>query len=282
MQGSFTLLSYNLNSLEKSEKTIVRIGEKINLAAVILLQGSLTYFDALKSKTLHRFHSIPMSAEALAGTGYAFGDGLNRFSDPAFDPAALKRIPWQACYGITNNGHDCLYYRGFSVVKTQLDQQTEVVIINVHFDEKGKVSPQSTGTGEGKKSTSNLAAKQNQIKQLIQYIQKHHSDEAIIIGGVFDIDFNNPQERQLFTQLFLIGEKFKDVCLSLNCGKVTTQRVLFRSGQKLKLQPSAWQIKSDIDPQSTEPKHAPIFVKWNYKIKKRESNLHPDQNLTES
>ncbi|MFQ5675596.1 MAG: hypothetical protein ACE5G1_06820 [bacterium] len=232
--GDFALLTYNVAGLptgiseSNPEANTPLMSPLLNRYDIALVQEDFVFHEQLKSRAQHAFQSIP--SQQLGQFG--FGDGLNRFS--IFSFVSFRREAWTVCSN--NRGNDCLAMKGFSSAATTIAENAVIDIYNIHLDSGG--------------SQGDFAARLAQVDQLLAAINSQSAGKAVIVAGDTNMNTNlRPQDEQLLVRL-LNGAGLVDVCRSLSCGTELVDRVLYRSGTALKLQPTLWQIDAAfVDPQ---------------------------------
>ena len=178
-------------------------------------------------------------------------DGLSRFSTLPF--VDHQRITWVDCYGgATTGAGDCLAEKGFSVATTELADGFTIHVYNLHAE---------AGSGD-----QDNQVREAGIRQLIQFAQNHSADQAIIMGGDFNLHGNNPIDGPLFETL-MIELNLTDSCRSLECEHEIIDRVLFRSNAQITLQPTTWSRPTHFQTNDGEPlsDHDPVAVKLLWK-----------------
>lgn len=233
-QGTLQLLTYNVAGLPEGLSGsmpvlyIPQISPLLNQYELALVQEDFAYHDELAAAAEHPYQSEPHPDVDVEN--YVLGDGLNEFSQYAFGP--LERVAWKQCNGQLDMGSDCLTDKGFYRSVHTLAEGIEVDVYNLHMD---------AGS-----SPADIAARDVQVMQLVEYISSHSQDRAVIVAG----DTNMDEEDEASLQALLLGAGLTDVCRALDCGdEYRIDRVLYRSSQQIALTPMAWAIDASfVDP----------------------------------
>lgn len=229
-----SVLSYNVAGLPQAlsssdpETNTPLISPLLNAYDLVLVQEDFWYHAALAAAVTLPYQSEPMLAEPSLAR---MGDGLNRFSRFAF-AAALERVTWVECNGITSNANDCLTTKGFSYARHALDPWHEVGVYNLHMD-----AGRDPGDAE---------ARDAQVTQLVAHIAGQAPDLALIVGG--DTNLKTEDEADAVILRRLIEESgLSDTCRTLGCGDPDRiDRVLLRDGGRVKLTPLRWSLAPEF------------------------------------
>lgn len=236
----FEFLIYNVaglpDVLSGSEPAVNTelIGPMLNDYDIVLLQetwltpdgnptGLRTYHEILEELSEHQQQSVPLAAPL--GTepdrpSAQLSDGLNRFSDFAFEPVDRNR--WLTC---GDDAADCLSLKGFSFARTTLASGLEVDIYNLHMDAGGDDS----------------AIRAENVAELSAFIAEESKGRAVIVGGDFNLHLDRDPDAAQFADL-LAATDLIDVCTELDCDQPNRiDKVLYRSGGGVTLTPLDWQ-----------------------------------------
>ncbi len=220
--GMMRVLSYNVAGLPDAlsgSNPLVNtplISPRLNEFDLVLVQEDFAYHAELSADAEHPHQSRP-------GGGGAFGDGLNRFSQSAFE--AFERTGWTECNGTTSNGSDCLTGKGFSVGLHELGPGVEVDVYNLHMDAGG--------------SQEDIAARQAQVQQILGTISRRSGSRAVIVAG----DTNMDEEDEADFVTLLEGAGLTDACRELACGdEFRIDRIMFRNSDSVELMPTSWLV----------------------------------------
>lgn len=225
--GQLSILTYNVAGLPQGisgsdpETNIIQISPHLNPYDIVLLQEDFVYHDDLVTHVNH-----PFQTQSATPQERLMHDGLNRLS--RFEFTNFERIRWVSCYGGINSGaSDCLAEKGFSVAHTTLAKGVTVTIYNLHAEAGG--GPQD------------IQARKEGFDQLIAHINTHAQNDAIIVGGDFNLHGFSQTDEPIFQKL-LSETGLRDSCRFLQCGEEIIDRILFRSSGAIDLKPTRWQI----------------------------------------
>lgn len=218
--GTMRVLSYNvagLPDLISGSDPLVNtplMSPLLNDFDLVLAQEDFSYHAELSADAEHPHQSTP-------GGGGTLGDGLNRFSETAFED--FERAGWTECNGLFDSGSDCLTEKGFSVGLHQLGPGAQVDVYNLHMDAGG--------------SQGDIEARQAQIQQILGTIAMRSADRAVIVAG----DTNMDEEDEADFVTLLEGAGLTDACRELTCGEeFRIDRIMFRSSDTVELTPTSW------------------------------------------
>ena len=249
----FSLLTYNVAGLpeglsgSKPESFIPLISPLLNEYDLVLVQEDFWY-HALLIEDLEHPHQSPPMWEVPELT--EMGDGLNRFSIFPFDP--LVRTQWVQCHGHLDCSNDCLATKGFSVARTDLGGGALVDVYNLHMEAGG--------------CPEDIVSRTAGVAQLLEAIKANSSDVALIVAGDFNLREGDPTELPLIEQLLEEGG-LTDACMSLDCGDLRIDKVMFRSSEKLQLSAESWRIPGHFVSLDGHPlsDHEPVEVVFQWK-----------------
>jgi endonuclease/exonuclease/phosphatase family metal-dependent hydrolase len=223
-QGVLNILTYNVAGLpdllsrSNPARNTTVIGELLNAYDLVLVQEDFWYHDELAASVNHAFRSLPMTE-----VGRLVGDGLNRFS--AFPMEDVVRHAWTTCNGLWHSAADCLADKGFTFSRMTLGNGLRVGVYNVHAD-----------AGRG---SADVLARARQFTQLKKHILGTAAGEAVIVAGDFNLEgFGSGDEPVLQDLISATG--LADSCRHLGCRDERFDRVLFRSGSSVVLEPLMW------------------------------------------
>lgn len=219
-EGKMRVLSYNVAGLPdfiSGSDPLVNtplMSPLLNEFDLVLAQEDFSYHAQLSADAEHPHQSTP-------GGGGTLGDGLNRFSQSAFND--FEREGWIQCNGLFDSGSDCLTDKGFSVGLHEFGPDAEVDVYNLHMDAGG--------------SQADIAARQAQIQQLLGRISVRSAARAVIVAG----DTNMDEEDEADFVTLLNGAGLTDACRELTCGdEFRIDRIMFRSSDTVELTPTSW------------------------------------------
>jgi endonuclease/exonuclease/phosphatase family metal-dependent hydrolase len=221
-EGDFTVLTYNVAGLPEPLSSsmpatyTVQISPLLNAYDLVLVQEDFSYHRDLISAVDHPYLSTS------GGTG-TLGDGLNRLSRSSFSDHT--REAWEMCHGEFDSGSDCLTDKGMAWARHELAPGVFVDVYNFHND-----------AGSGRED---LAAKADQVQQMLAAIETHSAGMALIVAG----DTNMGAVAQDILQTLLDGAQLRDSCRELDCGdELRIDRIMIRDGDGVTLTPSNWRI----------------------------------------
>jgi endonuclease/exonuclease/phosphatase family metal-dependent hydrolase len=161
--ATFTVLSYNVaglleifSSATNREYCSGIIGSKINAYDIVNMQEDFNYHAYIYATNTHPYRT------ATSG-GMGIGDGLNTVSKYPFSDD-LIRVKWNSC-----NGTDCLTPKGFTWIRIRLAEGVYLDVYNLH-----------TNAGS---TSSDYAARQANINQIVSYINTNSAGNAVLIFG---------------------------------------------------------------------------------------------------
>ncbi len=248
--GEFETATYNVAGLPEiisashPSKNMSLIAEKLSQFSLVFTQEDFWYHKILGDNLSLPFKLPPFNSSGL-------GDGLSQFSDKPLIP--IMHVTWNACYGVLENGSDCLTPKGFSFSQMELVPGLLVHTYNVHMDSGDSLGDQKTRV--------------EQFQQLLQFIQSHSKDVPILVAGDFNLNFSIPSAVDLAAfQNFLQQSGMIDSCEQLQCGDQRLDHILSRGSPQLKLSVVSWMIPHDF---FTEDGHAlsdhdPVLVRFHY------------------
>lgn len=270
-EGTINALSYNVAGLpdfltdSSPEKYMILVSPLLNDFDIVHVQEDFCYHDSLLAFNNHSSVTPPLPC-------VPDGDGLNTFTN--YNIKMFKRITWNQCAGF-----DCATPKGFSYSKIELHKGVTIDFYNVHCN---------AGGGEDDK-----AARRNNLKQLIEYMDANSAGEPIIIMG----DFNNKYTRIGDSIRVLQDLGFTDVWVDLlrngenplqneirleNCYPISTSidcetvdKVFYKSNDEMIIKAITYQYGDDIryfyEGNDTLPlsDHEPLMVQFTYSFKRK-------------
>lgn len=183
------------------------------------------------------------------------GDGLNRFS--IFSISGHRRVTWEVCYGITDNGADCMTTKGFSVARHELSKGVYVDVYNLHMDASGDEEDQQ--------------ARAAQTEQLLIEIAAHSSGHATIVAGDTNLKKDRPDRPldKVSLERLLGQAELQVACRTVNCDDERIDRIMYRSSATLTLTSTDWSLPSEFVDSHGEDlsDHEPVLVpfSWTYR-----------------
>jgi len=207
------------------------IGTGLNTYDLALVQEDFAYHDDLDAGADHPFRSEPMTdPESL------LADGLNRFSRYRFGP--LERVRWVACHGVTDHASDCLADKGFSAALTELADQVEVLVVNLHAEAGG--------------GPEDVAARAAGFDQLATWLTSQADGQALLVAGDTNLHGDAPEDAQVLAD-FLTSTGLEDSCELLDCGEDHIDRILVRPSETIAVEPLEWGEAEEFVTDSGEP-----------------------------
>lgn len=221
--GVIRVVTYNVAGLPgpvaKTDpvNSLPQISLRLNGFDLVLVQEDFWYHDLLAKDIQLPHRTLP----APRPGGMRLGDGLRRFSRPAFDQ--YTREEWQDCHGILTNGSDCMASKGFDVGTHILAPGVMVDVYNLHM--------------EASHTDRDKAARRAQVMQLLDTIRARSADRAVIVAG----DTNMRADDEANLQALLQGAGLRDACRTLGRGEPDrVDRVMMRGSAALELDPVGW------------------------------------------
>jgi endonuclease/exonuclease/phosphatase (EEP) superfamily protein YafD len=217
------VLTYNVAGLpeglsrSRPSVSIPLIGPLLSPYDLALVQEDFAYQRELRRASSHPYRTLARSADQMLG----FGDGLSRFSRHSF--ASHERVRWRDCNGVTTAGSDCLTPKGFTFARHRLARGRTVDVYNVHLD---------AGSG-----AADRQARRGQLGQLAKAIDERSAGHAVIVAG--DTNLRRGDSDLLSELLGATG--LADACSAAAC-RHRIDKVLFRSGDRLRLSAVRWEI----------------------------------------
>jgi len=182
LAGTFTVLAYNVAGLplgfsgSTPEVNNALISPRLNAFDLVAVQEDFGFHEDLTSAIVHPFQSIKDTTDVQATIDLAaslglpppeLGDGLNTFSFHPFDE--FTRVTWTDCFGVLEDGSDCLAPKGFSFARHEVEPGLFIDVYDLHADAGGDVD--------------SLAARRANLRQLADFIVAHSAGEALIVLG---------------------------------------------------------------------------------------------------
>lgn len=266
--GSFAAITYNVAGLpavfsgSDPETNTPLIAPRLNAFDLVLLQESWltpdgqdpstrTYHEILEAGSDLPFLSIPLPAPLGADPRRPtalLSDGLNRFSEFAFEPVA--REMWRIC---GEASADCLSLKGFSMARTTLASGAVVDVYNLHMDA----------------GSADFAVRGDNVDQLVEYILENSAGNAVIVGGDFNLRLSRDPDAAQFADL-LARAGLTDVCTELGCAEPDRiDKFLYRSSDDVTITATSW---TNADPSFQDPAgeplsdHDPVVVDFDWSV----------------
>jgi exonuclease III len=244
-EGELRVLTYNVAGLPaifSDSKPAVNsklISPLLNPYDVVLLQEDFHYHADVMSAAVFPYEVSPRR-HGLIG----YGDGMAILSRAPL--SGERRVKWKRCNGFFEAKSDCLTPKGFTVVELELAPGVVVDLYDLHAD----AGP----------SRNDSAARLAQAEQLAAFIRARPADRAVIVGG----DTNMRLDDEAVFQILLQGAGLTDSCRALMCAEQGRfDRVLYRSGARVRLEAAAWSVPEGFVDKAGEPlsDHKPVAVR---------------------
>lgn len=224
--GRFTALTYNVAGLPQGISQsqplffMPLISPRLNDFDLVLTQEDFFYSRELKAKAEHPYY-------APRGREGSLGDGLSRFS--RLPMGEVEHVAWAECYGTLGHANDCLTPKGFAFAVHELAPGVSVDVYDLHLDAGG--------------SAGDRQVRARQMEQLIAYMSAHSSGRPLIVAGDFNLQPRRPDDMETL-QALLARQGLRDARAVLDAGADRIDRILFRGGPCLRLDPVAYQVES--------------------------------------
>ncbi len=190
-----SVVSYNIHGLpawiagDRPAERMPRIASHLNAYDVVLLQEDFAHHELLAEHVRHRVRITgngPRSrllAQLFMLCG-SCGSGLTLLADlPPSRVAATDRVAFAHCHGWLGNGHDCWTSKGFVRLRLRLPRGMAVDLYDVHMD---------AGREAGDREV-----RARQLDQLRAAILARSLDNAVIVGGDFNLQWSDPHDGPL-------------------------------------------------------------------------------------
>ena len=216
--GTFNVMTYNIDGFPKAmggnssedTKSISAILESLALD-IVVFQEDFTKHDELISNFTTA--TYPYRTAHWKGTATTFGDGLATVSKFPFNYWDYNKAQWDQCGGTlqelvlgTSSHPDCMTEKGFSMVTLDIDEGLQIDLYNLHQDAGG--------------DSNSLAAKQNNMAQLAEYINTHSAGKVIIVAGDFNMKLGSLTSAKERTHLSIWIDFLNNTGLSVMCMEV--------------------------------------------------------------
>jgi endonuclease/exonuclease/phosphatase family metal-dependent hydrolase len=139
----------------------------------------------------------------------------------------VARHVWTTCNGFLHSAADCFADKGFTFSRLTLGRGMRLGVYNVHAD---------AGRGD-----ADVTARAKQFVQLKDHILATTAGEAVIVAGDFNLQGFGPGDEPILQDL-INATGLTDTCRELDCREERFDRVLFRGGSTVALEPLSWAI----------------------------------------
>jgi hypothetical protein len=247
--GLLDVVTYNIAGLpdplsrSNPASNSARIGQLLNAYDLVLVQEDFWYHAELAASLFHSHRSLPMERFSRL-----VGDGLNQFSVFPMEP--VQRYAWNACSGLWNAACDCLAEKGFTFTRLILDGGAHLGVYNLHAD-----------AGRGRED---VLARAKQFAQLRDHILDTLATGAVIVAGDFNLDGLGPADESILQEL-MAATGLIDSCRQLGCKDERFDRMLFRSGGSVALEPVRWTVPDFVDDNGadlSDHKAVNVLFRW--------------------
>jgi len=254
--GELRALTYNVAGLpfglSKSDpdRNTPLISPLLNPFDLVLLQEDFSYTQQLSSAATHPYKSKP--GQPAAGT--LLNDGLTLFSRAPF--TGFVRNKWTQCFGVVDNGSDCLASKGFSVAELELAPGVVAHVYNLHMD-AGQDAP-------------DFDARAAQVDQLLQELSVRSAKAAVIVGGDTNLKLSASVNNQALLDKLLTQGGLTDACQAVSCGDPRIDRIFYRSGPALTLAALAWTLDGSFVDSAGKPlsDHEAVAVRLGWTVRR--------------
>jgi exonuclease III len=216
--GTFNVMTYNIDGFPKAmggnssedTKSISAILESLALDIVVFQEDFTKHEELISNFTTATY---PYRTAHWKGTATTFGDGLATVSKFPFNYWDYNKAQWDQCGGTlqelvlgTSSHPDCMTEKGFSMVTLDIDEGLQIDLYNLHQDAGG--------------DSNSLAAKQNNMAQLAEYINTHSAGKVIIVAGDFNMKLGSLTSAKERTHLSIWIDFLNNTGLSVMCMEV--------------------------------------------------------------
>lgn len=252
--GELVVLTYNVAGLPQGisgsdpEKNIPQISPLLNAYPLVLVQEDFWYHAELSADAMHPYRSEPYTDDPQTD---GVGDGLNRFSEFAFDPV-VERVAWYDCHGQLDCASDCLARKGWSFARTQLAEGVELDVYNLHMEAGG--------------CPEDVVIRTQAARDLAEAIAARSTGKAVLVAGDFNLRSTDPEDVEPL-QLIIDGAGLTDACAAVDCGDERIDKIMIRSGEDLALEVLDWWVPEefvDADDGSALSDHLPVAARVRY------------------
>jgi hypothetical protein len=277
VSGAFLALTYNVAGLPQGisgsnpEVNTPLIGPLLNDYDLVLMQESWktpdpnplaptrVYHEILEAASQHPYRSVsqPLPLNQNPDRPSAIvSDGLNRFSQFPFGDVTRQR--WAGC---DDSAADCLSLKGFSVARTELVPGVCVDVYNLH--------------GEAGNTDHDLELKDENMRDLIDFMLAYSDGRAVIVGGDFNMRIRRDRDAANLARL-ASEAGVQDACIAQDIVDIEEiDKFFFRSNDRVTLNPVSCRLEIEkfVDPEGGPlSDHDPLAVRFEWASR-------PDPNL---
>lgn len=276
--GTFSVLTYNVAGLPEGLSSShpatnhPLISPRLDLFDLVGVQEDFAYHELLVADLHHPYQSIKDTNPGPWGEelGYAFGDGLNSFSQLAFD--GFTRVTWDECFGLVSNASDCLTPKGFSFQRHELAPGVFLDVYNWHADAGG--------------DEEDRAARRSNTRQLAGFIDAHSAGHAVLVLG--DTNSRYTRDGDVLPELLdtagltdvwielerggvlpPVGEALEDCADPSDGSCERVDKILYRSSAALALEPLDHEVLAALFTDGADEPlsdHDPVYALFRFTV----------------
>jgi hypothetical protein len=274
---TFTVLSYNVAGLPEGISSShplanhPQISPLLNAYDLVAVQEDFAYDPLLRADLTFPHQSVKDNTPGEAGEqlGFAFGDGLNTFSQMPFTD--FTRITWDECFGLFTNASDCLTPKGLSFERHEFAPGVFLDVYNWHAD---------AGS-----AADDVSARRSNTRQLYAAIADFSAGNAVIVLG--DTNSRYTRDGDVLPEM-LAAASLTDVWVELARGGVVpalgpsltdcavpagakcerVDKIMYRSSDSLVLQALEYAIPANFVDALGGPlsDHDPVFARFEWRV----------------
>lgn len=181
-----SFLTYNTHGLpawiarDDPAARFPRLLEKAERFDVVLLQEDFAHQELVDAR--HRHTALVRgNGPRLRWPGFE-GSGLTLLTHLEVVEDAVQ-APYESCHGWLTAASDCFGNKGFLMQRLGLPNGAEIDVWNTHLE---------AGDGE-----PDRAIRREQLELLAHAIESHSDGRALVVGGDFNLDWNDDRDREL-------------------------------------------------------------------------------------
>lgn len=176
-------------------------------------------------------------------------EALNIISRNQLEP--VFRQQWEDCSQDMAPQVPCSTTAGFTQTALLLTNGHWIDVINVRLIDS---------------DVSNSAVRASNVAQLIDFVNRGSTEEAMIVAGDFALIAIG--ETAADFQKVLEATGLQDSCTILNCSDERSQRFLFRSSDEITLVPTHWEVVTDLPAADNMPpkRNEPVEVWFAWEV----------------
>ena len=254
-----SLLVYNTHGLPTifaKDRPRERFPEIVRLTHdydISLFQEDFAHHD-LVLKHAKEGQSIQRGEGAKTGKClFCSGSGLTLMSNLSEVDWRVSAIfePFENCSGWLNRANDCFAQKGFQIIDLRSIGGEEVVLVNTHLD--------------AGRSDLDRAARAAQLDQIVRVVDGYVSDQALIVAGDLNLDWDNPEDRELlFDFRDRLGLARAEKGVQAEKGWRVLDYIFFRSGKQTTLKvATSGEDRTFVSGGVPLSDHPALFVRFN-------------------